>query len=331
MNRNLRRTAFTLIELLVVIAIISLLISILLPALNQAREQAKAVKCLSNTRTLGQGVTLFASEGIDKLPGPLHPAVYRDQGFDALVNHRSHPMSASQAQYYQSRQLTFVLRRTFGDSHSQSGSMTDQVSTCPAAAQINPDSNFDSFPRAAYPTHYVINNVGANDADGGGALGGVRTTNPPYYFGYSPSDPNNAAQQAIASQNPPRPLSKVRNPAREWMIADAWFRKKTNAGFPELQQEGPYQWDWTGEALPNFAPHFAKRRDYSWTNTADRNTTSDQIRRGRQDGKTMTVFFDGHSEAVGSKRMVAGNFEILYGFEGTVNPNTPWPDGAYWQ
>lgn len=53
---------FTLIELLVVVAIIVVLISVLMPSLQNAREQAKSVKCMSNLRQSGYGLMMYAQE-----------------------------------------------------------------------------------------------------------------------------------------------------------------------------------------------------------------------------------------------------------------------------
>ena len=63
------RCGFTLVELLVVIGIIALLIAILLPALRKAKEQANALKCQSNLRTLMQACLMFAADYKSHLPG----------------------------------------------------------------------------------------------------------------------------------------------------------------------------------------------------------------------------------------------------------------------
>jgi prepilin-type N-terminal cleavage/methylation domain-containing protein/prepilin-type processing-associated H-X9-DG protein len=63
-----RQRGFTLVELLVVIGIIAVLISILLPALGRARENANAIKCAANLRSIGQGIAAYEAENKQMLP-----------------------------------------------------------------------------------------------------------------------------------------------------------------------------------------------------------------------------------------------------------------------
>ena len=59
-GRNLWK--FTMIELLIVIAFLAILISILLPALNQARESARRIQCISQMKQIGIGLGMYAGD-----------------------------------------------------------------------------------------------------------------------------------------------------------------------------------------------------------------------------------------------------------------------------
>src|ERR1044071_6131375 len=53
---------FTLLELLVVIALIAILAALLLPALSRARDRARAMLCVSNTRQLNTAWLIYADD-----------------------------------------------------------------------------------------------------------------------------------------------------------------------------------------------------------------------------------------------------------------------------
>jgi len=59
---------FTLIELLVVIAIIAILAAILFPVFAQAREKARGISCLSNTKQIGLSFMMYIQDYDETFP-----------------------------------------------------------------------------------------------------------------------------------------------------------------------------------------------------------------------------------------------------------------------
>jgi prepilin-type N-terminal cleavage/methylation domain-containing protein/prepilin-type processing-associated H-X9-DG protein len=73
MQQRAQRAGFTLIELLVVIAIIAILAAILFPVFAQAREQARTISCLSNTKQIGMSVKMYAQDYDEIFPMGTYP------------------------------------------------------------------------------------------------------------------------------------------------------------------------------------------------------------------------------------------------------------------
>ncbi len=68
MKKRKRRTGFTRTELMVVGGCLTLFTFILLPGLTGAREAGKRAICLSNLKTLGAGMLLYAQDYEGKIP-----------------------------------------------------------------------------------------------------------------------------------------------------------------------------------------------------------------------------------------------------------------------
>ncbi|MBQ9338288.1 MAG: DUF1559 domain-containing protein [Lentisphaeria bacterium] len=64
-NERSSRKVFTLIELLIVIAIIAILAAMLMPALNKARDQARAISCTGNLKSIAGAAGHYAEDYYD--------------------------------------------------------------------------------------------------------------------------------------------------------------------------------------------------------------------------------------------------------------------------
>lgn len=128
-----KNRGLTLVELLATIMIIAVLMALLMPAISRIRGIADSTKCVSNLRQIGLGISLYAADNDDFLPGPLGGAQHAYySGEDAINNNGG--------------RLATYLQGYIAPARPTGADFKSEVFICPALArQIKPHKNMTPY------------------------------------------------------------------------------------------------------------------------------------------------------------------------------------------
>ncbi len=275
MSTGTKLRGFTLIELLVVIAIIAILAAILFPVFAQAREQARKIVCVSNTKQLGLSVMMYTQD---------YDETYPNNCWDVAPIGIADNDTGS-AQYKSQMHWMWDIYPYMKNR---------QILVCPSdpAAKIE---NIWSFydPRPINITNPCPGSSGDGYSDGTGSGWGIPT--PISYagndnlFGWGGTSITDSCfgDCSTCGLPPPKSLGGVPSPASTYLIADYgrvflddyWINNLRAANYTRIYDD----------SAPGLG-HLADTTDATW---AQRLTNSAIFR--HQGGENI-VYADGHSK-----------------------------------